>query len=1255
MNSNMNFDSFNTGFEDFSEEIRESIEEEERKEQLRQQMEAQQLEEEERIAAEAEDPRNREGFGGVRGFAKEVTSAIGGGLQDTASSLVTLPERAIDMFSGEMEEEMQTEEGYKPEWDDAFVNDENPIETKTWWGGALRGLVHFGSLAVGIIPAMKAAGVGAATTVAGSLVRGAAIGATSDLVSRYSQDDNGLAVLRDNFGLLDTPFSTKDTDHPAMKTLKNVVEGMGIGVLFDAAGLAIKRGVRKVPANEIRVVQKELFNTGDYIIDEQELSKVLARNESVQAQIAEKGIEQLQLPGFGAYKNKNIASPTQAAPTSTGSPYNVKQQLKRIRTEYGAEGGSTDSVTTPVSLDRMKRTSQMAEAELVKLMKIYMSDARVKEEVAKAKSLNKPLHSTWQDSIELAQQIMEGRNTSELTADEFWDLMNRGKTTINTGTADEIAVWDPKNVAAADLVIGSLLKEIRDSGITNRELYNYANLTDVDGPAKATYDKVIAGLTQIKLSKYTHSNKFRQFKIGKEFDKTTKEAIHEAVNKQMAESKAAHKLAFEIAGTSDNDDLFKAIHEAISFTGEIHTLNDYDNYIRKKFRGGKIKGKTEQGLIVKGLGKVMVNSVLSGPKTPMRAIMGTGAATFLRPLSMAVGAGIRGDGATLRASMAAMNAMRESIPEAWELFRHNLNGYWSGDIATVKTRFNQFTKGDEQWAMYTDWIENSGRATDGDKLAFHIANGTRALNDNKFLTYSTKIMGATDDAFGLILARATAKERAMREAMDLFNAGKVTEISPQMLKEAQERFYKQIMDGDGNIIDEAALYAKKEATLTNELQGFSAKLDAAFESSPWTKPFLLFARTGMNGLALTAKHTPLFNRLVKESRDIMKATPDNLSDLAIYGIRNAQDLANAKALRQGRIAIGSSLILLANMHYVNGGLTGNGPADRQKRQTWIDAGWRPRSIKIGNVWVGYDSFEPFNLILSTIGDIGDHYEQMGPEWTEEQYRKLSIVIMQGLSSKSYLASMQQFVDLFAGKPGSMERIIASIANNTIPLSSLRNELGKVFNPYMKEINSGLLQSFRNRNLYLEGVAAFELPTKYDTLTGKPIRNWDFPTRLFNMFSPFTVNLDYSKGRKLLFDSGYDLRTTTYSYEGIDFSKNARVRSLFAKAIGDQNIEAQLNALANNPKIINSLNQMMFDMNNGNRGRDPMKAYVHNAEIKRIFQIAKRKAFNKIRNHPEVKQLIKERDNRRIDNLKSLKKTGNYRIKNKEAILNLRNK
>ena len=54
---------------------------------------------------------------------------------------------------------------------------------------------------------------------------------------------------------------------------------------------------------------------------------------------------------------------------------------------------------------------------------------------------------------------------------------------------------------------------------------------------------------------------------------------------------------------------------------------------------------------------------------------------------------------------------------------------------------------------------------------------------------------------------------------------------------------------------------------------------------------------------------------------------------------------------------------------------------------------------------------------------------------------------------------------------------------------------------MKELNSGWQDAIRNRNLITEGLAIDGgLPTKYDMLNGKPIRNWDFPTRMFNMFS-----------------------------------------------------------------------------------------------------------------------------------------------------------
>ena len=118
--------------------------------------------------AEQEDPRNKENWG-VGGVVKEVQSALLGGVQDTASSAVTLPERVLDAFSGEIQEE-QKDGKYDTEWDDWFTDDENPIETKTWWGGLLRSATHFGTMGLAIVKAAPAIGVGATAIGAGRAV-----------------------------------------------------------------------------------------------------------------------------------------------------------------------------------------------------------------------------------------------------------------------------------------------------------------------------------------------------------------------------------------------------------------------------------------------------------------------------------------------------------------------------------------------------------------------------------------------------------------------------------------------------------------------------------------------------------------------------------------------------------------------------------------------------------------------------------------------------------------------------------------------------------------------------------------------------------------------------------------------------------------------------------------------------------------------------------------------------------------------------
>ena len=61
--------------------------------------------------------------------------------------------------------------------------------------------------------------------------------------------------------------------------------------------------------------------------------------------------------------------------------------------------------------------------------------------------------------------------------------------------------------------------------------------------------------------------------------------------------------------------------------GGPNTLDDLYKYFVSKLKGGEWDSMGSSRLI-KELQGVMVHSVLSGPKTPVRAIMGTSTATF---------------------------------------------------------------------------------------------------------------------------------------------------------------------------------------------------------------------------------------------------------------------------------------------------------------------------------------------------------------------------------------------------------------------------------------------------------------------------------------------------------------------------------------------------------------------------------------------------------------------------------------------------
>ena len=1204
-----------------------SAEEDQRQAEQREAQEKAIAQENEQAAEEIADPRNAENWG-MKGLIKEGQSILTGGIQDTISSVATFGERTVDALSGEMQKEREEKGRYTPDWD-PMQSYSNPIVTKTWWGKLLRGAVHFGTLTAGTVLAAKGlaasgipllAGGASGLLKANSLVRAAGFGAVSDLVSQESDEMNALGSLRDHYGWMDTPISTREDDHPMMMKLKNIVEGMGIGLIFDGVGMALGKAKKGVDVK---------------------IEEAKARNKNIEDSTLAKGLQELREgeSEFRAAKNRPIAAPHQGAVLSQDDPFIVWENQQRINKDWGSRDGAAGNVVTPVQLERGARESGLSEKVVDEVLRKLYSNNKYKELIESAKKSRQTLVETFGDAIAAHQRITQGRNAAEMSPKEYLEeiLENTDAysiTDIDGNLVDSVETITSKYVVVTDMVVGTLLQQVRDLGIAGRELKDFVNIADVDGPLSKIRDTMFMALTEAKRARIIKSQNFRQLGAGK------RAYLEKTLTQEMVDTRESIQSILNIADKSNDTNLLMALFEAFSSMKTVNSLDDFDAFARKMIKGGEIEGKPQVGAVVRELQGVMVHSILSGPKTPVRAIMGTATATFLRPMAQVIGATLAlpftGDIRTVRRGLASLNAMAESIPESFALFRSKLDSYWSGELSTVSTRFSEYTRGDDNWEIIRRWAEDSGRATAGDKAAFRLANMARTMNDKNFLTYSTKIMAATDDAFGYILGRARMREKALDSAFRQIDEGQiknVTEITPKLIKDYEDYFYRDIFDADGNILDDATKFAKQEVTLTQDLKGFSANLNSVFQATPWVKPFFLFARTGVNGLKLTAKYTPGFNFLVKEFNDIaFTKIGDDLSELATkYGISTPEQLANAKAIQNGRLAIGSSLVFMASQAWLQGRLTGNGPVDRQMRQVWKDAGWQANTFIIGSpedgIRISHRSFEPFGPILDMIADIGDASQLMGEQWTEDNLMKVSLLLAQGVTSKSYLAGLQSFVDLVGAKPGQGASIVANIANNTIPLGGLRKELGILFEPYMRELGSGIPDSIRNRNLLSEKLAGKNaLPIKYDMfIPNQPVNPYDFMTRAYNAFSPIQMNLTMTPGKQLMLDSKYDLRQSImFSPEGDDLTDEPRIRAEYARQLGLRNLEAKLARLAKRDDIKQSIEDMYYEINSGNRGDFEPMDFAHNRIINALMEKESKLAWANVRDNQDV-QILKQEE------------------------------
>ena len=138
-----------------------------------------------------------------------------------------------------------------------------------------------------------------------------------------------------------------------------------------------------------------------------------------------------------------------------------------------------------------------------------------------------------------------------------------------------------------------------------------------------------------------------------------------------------------------SDALLNTYLEFLAAGGDrISSMKDLDAFFMRKLHGYREGDQGEKSAIVRELQSMMVHSLLSGPRTAVRAWTGTGIATFMRPVSAIVGSlgdYTKGDDQVTRSAFAGIGAMMESLGDAWGFAKQRWSGQIIGDTPTAKS------------------------------------------------------------------------------------------------------------------------------------------------------------------------------------------------------------------------------------------------------------------------------------------------------------------------------------------------------------------------------------------------------------------------------------------------------------------------------------------------------------------------------------------------------------------------------------------
>lgn len=1197
-------------------------------------------------------------------FLSETGAAFAGGAADAVESVGGFAELVGDTFKTGFNQVVgrPVDDTQNPFSNNYVHNDAGWLdipdtwvpENKTGLGKLARGLVEFGLLTaatggvggatfggarLGVrgLAAARAAGMGAKGVrnlkFVGTTAKIAGEGAIADLISSSSEAGN-IANLAAEHTPWMAPWVTNalaiaPEDNPWLARIKTVASGAGVNLIGHgitafakgswAAHRARAAGKSVDEANEIgnKVMAKEMDDAAQ--LDEA-AAKEMADDRYAQGS-GIKGTPDEMGRTFDPFVNYTKYDNVERA-TYRAEPDAVKANLREGINDMkqGGEGKSYTPMATESSLNKMSRGDKNLREYILEVADDLTSEA--------FKSLDNTMdYKEVQQLIirqasELTSMMEEGGDVAKRFADYFEKQDKNARVYIDDG--NKIVTGSPAQKAALQLVINNLARQAQ--GIATGTLY-IADDLPINRQVEMVFDSMKVALTEHKKMGYMWGldGKYQQIGLMPKSVRKQTEATLQKISDDMDEYFGALHELHKQNRYQEMADLME-LH-ALS-GGKVRTLEHLHDYLKAKIRGGELDGNRITGRVRKELQSTFYNSVLSSLKTPVKAIAGTNLIGVLRPFQAYIGASLRGNKKEAVIAAATIDSLGKAFAEGFQMFKYNWDLGINRKTLSYEGKFD--LEADlAEWQSLKGFYDRYGSSTD--KRAYEALDRVVKFNTNPWVKYSQNAMGAGDALARTIIGRYEMRMRATRAAID---KGVDLDDAMAVARETEENFRNELFKLDANnryiVSDKAAKMAGDEAAMTRALEE-NFKGFELIANIPGMKAFFPFVRTGFNALNLTFEHTPLA-MFMDKYKDIMKG-----KNLDRYGIR-PEDLPQAQALMEGRIAMGSTIMGMATIAAMSGNLTGDYPYTKEDRDAWQLAGIQPYSFKFGDTYISYKDLEPFNTLFSMTANVVGNADLLGEKVTDNWLQKLTFMTAAVLVDKSMLAGVEDLARLMNAE--TSEELLQSTGSRYIrshlPYAGLMGQLGDILDANRKEATT------LGEMLIRRDVVKGALPAKYDVLakdrSGKKLNyGSENPLlRLFNSLSPIPITFaDDDPVKKGLVEMRYNLPEALTTYKGEPL--NSLERSELQKYMSMGNLRSRLEKVMVKERYwrenLDRYKKENLTINEGYQLYS-QKFYIL---VDRIFQEEKRLAMIEVlRNNPDLAARIELREAK-----KAISRSGSY--------------